>query len=438
MDNNNHFDETLVTFNKSQEGGENGTSPTLRKRKRVRLTQEQIQEASHTRRQNQIRASRFSDNSNEDHYARAYTPRDYSHLDEERREESDAYRERYHQRWSQQRQNTQWGDNNDHPSYPSTPRPHRNDLRKGKYPFKKSYGNGESYPQDNRYTKPYNGPKKGRDQQNKKNPPFSKQRAGVPPQKKKVINRPTYEFQDQLNVEPCRLNKYLAKSGVCSRREADELIKNSAVLVNGIPVTELGVKVLPTDQITVNNRTIIPESKVYVLLNKPRNCVTTTDDPEERFTVMHLVKRAGKERIYPVGRLDRNTTGVLLLTNDGDLAAKLVHPKYKKKKIYHVWLDKEISPEEIQKLLDGVELEDGEMYADAISYVTEDDRTQVGIEIHSGKNRIVRRLFEHIGYRVVKLDRVYFAGLTKKNLGKGKWRFLTQQEVDMLRMGAFE
>ena len=192
------------------------------------------------------------------------------------------------------------------------------------------------------------------------------------------------------------------------------------------------------DRIEVNGKVITPEQKVYVLLNKPRNCVTTSDDPQERLTVVQLTRSAAKERIYPVGRLDRNTTGVLLLTNDGDLAAKLVHPSFEKKKIYHVWLDREVSVEDMQKLADGVELEDGEMHADAISYVDEEDHTQVGIEIHSGRNRIVRRLFEHLGYRVEKLDRVYFAGLTKKNLGRGKWRYLTQEEVNNLKMGAFE
>ena len=250
--------------------------------------------------------------------------------------------------------------------------------------------------------------------------------------------RPTYDQPEISTDEPIRLNKFIANSGVCSRREADDLIAAGAVLVNGTPVTTLGTKVTINDRVEVNRQEVKPESKVYVLLNKPRNCVTTSDDPQERMTVVNLVRSAAKERIYPVGRLDRNTTGVLLLTNDGELAAKLVHPSFEKKKIYHAWLDKEVSPEDMQKLADGIELEDGEMHADAISYVTDDDHTQVGIEIHSGRNRIVRRLFEALGYRVVKLDRVYFAGLTKKNLGRGKWRYLTQEEVDNLKMGAFE
>ena len=256
------------------------------------------------------------------------------------------------------------------------------------------------------------------------------------PRRKPV--QPTYDQPEISADEPIRLNKYIANSGVCSRREADDLIAAGAVLVNGSPVTTLGTKVTINDRVEVNRQEVKPESKVYVLLNKPRNCVTTSDDPQERMTVVNLVRSAAKERIYPVGRLDRNTTGVLLLTNDGELAAKLVHPSFEKKKIYHAWLDKEVSPEDMQKLADGIELEDGEMHADAISYVTDDDHTQVGIEIHSGRNRIVRRLFEALGYRVVKLDRVYFAGLTKKNLGRGKWRYLTQEEVDNLKMGAFE
>lgn len=238
--------------------------------------------------------------------------------------------------------------------------------------------------------------------------------------------------------EPIRLNKFLANSGVSSRREADELIEAGGVLVNGVPVTELGTKITLNDRVEVNGKEVKPENKVYVLLNKPRNCVTTSDDPQERLTVMHLVRSAAKERIYPVGRLDRNTTGVLLLTNDGELASKLVHPSFKKKKIYHVWLDKEVTVEDMQKITDGIELEDGEMHADAISYASDEDLTQVGIEIHSGRNRIVRRIFEHLGYRVIKLDRVYFAGLTKKNLGRGKWRYLSQQEVNNLKMGAFD
>ena len=238
--------------------------------------------------------------------------------------------------------------------------------------------------------------------------------------------------------EPIRLNKYLSNSGVCSRREADEFIRAGLVKVNGETVSELGTKVKRSDAITFHNEPVKLEQKVYVLLNKPKNCVTTADDPHERLTVMDLVKNACQERIVPVGRLDRNTTGVLLLTNDGDLASKLTHPKFLKKKIYHVWLDKEVSIADMQKLAEGVELEDGEIHADAVSYITDTDKDQVGIEIHSGRNRVVRRMLEALGYHVIRLDRVYFAGLTKKNLKRGQWRYLNDREVSMLRMGAFD
>jgi 23S rRNA pseudouridine2605 synthase len=248
------------------------------------------------------------------------------------------------------------------------------------------------------------------------------------------------DYQD-IVVDPneeLRLNKYLANAGVCSRREADEYITKGCVQVNGQVVTELGTKVTRKDAILFNDQPVSLERKVYVLLNKPKDTVTTSDDPQGRQTVMDLVRNAAPERIYPVGRLDRNTTGVLLLTNDGDLASKLTHPKYVKKKIYHVWLDKDVTAEDLAKIAAGVELEDGPIHADAIAYANDTDKNQVGIEIHSGKNRIVRRIFEHLGYRVVKLDRVYFAGLTKKNLPRGRWRHLTQQEVSILKMGAFE
>ena len=238
--------------------------------------------------------------------------------------------------------------------------------------------------------------------------------------------------------EPLRLNKFLANAGICSRREADEFIQAGVVTVNGEVVTELGTKIKRTDEVKFHDQPVSLEKKVYVLLNKPKDCVTTSDDPQQRKTVMDLVKDVCPERIYPVGRLDRNTTGVLLLTNDGDLASKLTHPKFLKKKVYHVYLDKNVTAHDLQQIADGIELEDGEVHADAIEYASDTDKSQVGIEIHSGKNRIVRRIFEHLGYRVVKLDRVQFAGLTKKNLRRGDWRFLTEKEVDMLRMGAFE
>ncbi|MDE6811537.1 MAG: RNA-binding S4 domain-containing protein, partial [Muribaculaceae bacterium] len=247
-----------------------------------------------------------------------------------------------------------------------------------------------------------------------------------------------YEIEELDPTAEIRLNKYMANAGICSRREADEYIQSGKVTVNGNPVTELGVKITRNDVVEFDGKVVTPERKCYVLLNKPKDCVTTSDDPNGRLTVLDLVKNACKERIYPVGRLDRNTTGVLLLTNDGDLASKLTHPKFVKKKIYHVWTDKDIAEEDMQKIADGIELEDGEIHADAVSYVSDTDRNQAGIEIHSGRNRIVRRIFEHLGYRVVKLDRVYFAGLTKKNLPRGRWRYLTQEEVNFLRMGAFE
>lgn len=237
---------------------------------------------------------------------------------------------------------------------------------------------------------------------------------------------------------PVRLNKFLANAGICSRREADNYIEAGLVTVNGVVVTELGTKVAPTDDVRFNNERINPERKVYVLLNKPKDCVTTVDDPQERKTVLDCLRGIGKERIYPVGRLDRNTTGVLLLTNDGDLASKLTHPKFMKKKVYHVTCDKNVAMSDMDLLVNGIELEDGNVYADEVTYVNDADRSQIGIEIHSGKNRIVRRMLEHLGYRVQKLDRVLFAGLTKKNLKRGDWRYLTDKEVNMLRMGAYE
>ncbi|MCD8296674.1 MAG: pseudouridine synthase [Prevotella sp.] len=245
----------------------------------------------------------------------------------------------------------------------------------------------------------------------------------------------------ETNIDPTvpvRLNKFLANAGVCSRREADEYIKAGVVSVNGNVVTELGTKVLRTDEVKFHDQKVNMEKKVYVLLNKPKDCVTTIDDPNQRKTVMDLVKGACPERIYPVGRLDRNTTGVLLLTNDGELASKLTHPQFLKKKIYHVFLDKNVTAHDMQQIADGITLEDGEIHADAIEYASDTDKSQVGIEIHSGKNRIVRRIFESLGYRVIKLDRVLFAGLTKKNVRRGDWRFLTEKEVEMLRMGAFQ
>ena len=248
------------------------------------------------------------------------------------------------------------------------------------------------------------------------------------------------EYKEQFvdPNEPIRLNKFLANAGVCSRREADEFITAGVVSVNGEIVTELGTKIKRSDLVKFHDEPVSIERKVYVLLNKPKDTVTTSDDPQERRTVMDLVKGACNERIYPVGRLDRNTTGVLLLTNDGDLASKLTHPKFLKKKIYHVHLDKNLTKADMEQIAAGIQLEDGEIHADAISYTDDFKKDQVGIEIHSGKNRIVRRIFESLGYKVVKLDRVFFAGLTKKGLRRGDWRYLTEAEVNYLRMGSFE
>ena len=269
-------------------------------------------------------------------------------------------------------------------------------------------------------------------------PKKKKQKPYDPNAKYSLKKRIEYKEENYDPNEPLRLNKFLANAGVCSRREADEFIQAGVVTVNGEVVTELGTKVLRSDEVKFHDQVVTMEKKVYVLLNKPKDYVTTSDDPQQRKTVMDLVKNACPERIYPVGRLDRNTTGVLLLTNDGDLASKLTHPKFLKKKIYHVYLDKAVTAHDMQQIAEGVQLEDGEIKADAIEYASDTDKKQVGIEIHSGKNRIVRRIFESLGYKVVKLDRVQFAGLTKKNVRRGDWRYLTEEEVDRLRMGAYE
>ena len=247
----------------------------------------------------------------------------------------------------------------------------------------------------------------------------------------------TYREQHEDPTKPVRLNKFLANAGICSRREADDFIQAGVITVNGVTVDNLGTKVLPTDEIRFHNQPVRRERKVYILLNKPKNTVTTTDDPQERHTVIDIVRNACAERIYPVGRLDRNTTGVLLLTNDGDLAAKLTHPKFHKKKIYAVTLDRDLDEVDEAVVRNGVILDDERIVPDALEF-PKPDRRHVGLEIHSGQNRVVRRMFEKVGYKVVNLDRVSFAGLTKKNVGRGKWRFLTPKEVAMLHMGAFE
>ncbi len=235
-----------------------------------------------------------------------------------------------------------------------------------------------------------------------------------------------------------RLNKYIANSGVCSRREADKYIEAGLVSINGKVVTELGTKVFYGDKVRVNDAGIAPERKTYVLLNKPKDYVTTLDDPHAQKDVLDLIRNGCKERVYPVGRLDKSTTGLLLLTNDGELAEHLAHPKNNKKKIYQVTLNKEASMDDLEKLLEGVTLEDGKAKVAQISYCNPDDKKEIGLEIHSGKNRVIRRMFEHLDYKVKKLDRVYFAGLTKKNLPRGKWRFLNEKEIIMLKRGAYK
>jgi 23S rRNA pseudouridine2605 synthase len=232
-----------------------------------------------------------------------------------------------------------------------------------------------------------------------------------------------------------RLNKYIANAGICSRREADDLIKSGAVKVNGVIISELGFRISPMDKVQYGGETLSKEVKRYVLLNKPKDYITTSNDPEGRKTVMELVKNACKERLYPVGRLDRATTGLLLMTNDGELAKKLTHPSHQVKKIYHVSLDKSLKAVDLKKITEGIMLEDGLTEVDEIAYVGEGkDKTEIGIALHSGKNRIVRRIFEHLGYEVVKLDRTFFAGLTKKDLPRGNYRLLTEKEIINLRM----
>ncbi len=269
-----------------------------------------------------------------------------------------------------------------------------------------------------------------RDQKDKKFDKKPRGKGGRPTSFKKPKGDPMPSMSDET-----RLNKYIANAGICSRREADVLIQSGIVEVNGKIITEMGYKVKPGDEVKYDGSLLQSEKKQYVLLNKPKDFITTMDDPMGRKTVLQLVKNACKERIYPVGRLDRNTTGVLLFTNDGDLAKKLTHPRYEVKKIYHVELDKPIIPEHVEALLTGVELDDESFVkADKADILKDSRMREVGIELHSGKNRVVRRMFESIGFTVTKLDRVKFAGLTKKDLPRGTWRHLTEQEVSFLRM----
>jgi 23S rRNA pseudouridine2605 synthase len=252
-----------------------------------------------------------------------------------------------------------------------------------------------------------------------------------PPRKKKPV-RPAKPDQ---GTELIRLNKYIANAGICSRREADKLIESGVIMVNGKTITDLGTKISPNDTVKFDNRTLKSEKKHYVLLNKPKGYITTTDDPYDRKTVMGLVRGACKERIYPVGRLDKDTTGLLLLTNDGDLAKKLTHPRHKIRKIYHVLLYKALTKNDMNKIAAGITLEDGPVQVDKIAYASDSSsKKEIGIELHSGKNRIIRRIFESLDHKVVKLDRVTFAGLTKKDVPRGKWRHLTDKEISYLKM----
>lgn len=263
---------------------------------------------------------------------------------------------------------------------------------------------------------------------------YGKNTAG-PRKEEKPRSYPKYNPAAQTGA--IRLNRFIAQSGICSRREADDFITAGLVSVNGKIVTELGTKVMPADEVKFNDSRVQGEQKVYLVLNKPKGYVTSLEDPHADKTVMELVKGACTERIYPVGRLDKNSLGLLLFTNDGDLTKQLTHPSYQKMKVYQVTLDKPLTHSDMDKIAEGIVLEDGEIHADEISYVKE-NKQEVGIEIHSGRNRIVRRIFEYLGYTVTKLDRVYYAGLTKKNLKRGQWRFLTREEVDRLKSGRYE
>jgi len=253
--------------------------------------------------------------------------------------------------------------------------------------------------------------------------------------KPSIKKRQKTEYSGFNNDGYMRLNKYIAKSGVCSRREADKLIATGVITVNGKLVTELGHKVHRSDRVVMDGQLLTAEKLHYILLNKPKGFITTTDDPQERRTVMSLIENATDDRVYPVGRLDMKTTGLLLFTNDGDLAKKLTHPKHRVRKVYQVSLDKALTKNDMQKIVDGLMLEDGEIIVDKVAYVEgQSNKKEIGIQIHSGRNRIVRRIFEHLGYEVVRLDRVVFAGLTKKDLPRGKWRWLSAKEIDFLKM----
>lgn len=373
------------------------------------------------------------------------------------REGGEGYRSSYNPRFNNNNgeDRPQRGSYGNRPQRPYGNRPYNNEGGEQRSSYNPRFNNNGGRPQRPYRPRFNNGGQQGGEQQRSFRPRFNnggqqggygRPQGGYRPRTADYNPNAKYSMKKQIEYkevladpdEPIRLNKFLANAGICSRREADEFITAGVVSVNGEIVTELGTKVKRSDEVKFHDQPVSIERKVYVLLNKPKDCVTTSDDPQERKTVMDFVKGACKERIYPVGRLDRNTTGVLLLTNDGDLASKLTHPKFLKKKIYHVYCDKNVTKADLDQIVQGITLDDGEIHADAISYASDTDKSQVGIEIHSGKNRIVRRIFESLGYRVVKLDRVYFAGLTKKGLRRGDWRYLTEQEVAMLRMGSFE
>lgn len=381
-----------------------------------------------------------------ENYDRPQGQRDYSN----RNSESNGYNDN-RSSYSNQRgySNDRGGYSNDRGGYSNDQRGER-PMGGGRSYGNNNYGSNSNYNRDNRGGGYRNNNEGGYGNNRNNNSSYNRRPnqggggysssrfpGGGRPQRPMLVKPVKYKEDIDPNT-PIRLNKYLANAGVCSRREADTFIEAGVVKVNGEVVNELGAKVLRGDVVTFHDDPVRLESKVYILLNKPKNTLTTSDDPKDRKTVMDLVRNACPERIFPVGRLDRNTTGVLLLTNDGDLASKLMHPKYKKKKIYQVTLDRDVAMEDMQAIADGIELEDGEIHADSIAYVAEDVFNVVGIEIHSGRNRLVRRIFDKLNYHVVKLDRVFFAGLTKKNLARGKWRYLNEQEVNMLRMGAFE
>ena len=311
-----------------------------------------------------------------------------------------------------------------------------NDFRKdGDLRKKSDYNAKESFPRTRRAEGGRDEHRSGEGYDRRSNFKGGEKRSFKPRRDDKPRSYPKYNPARQTGE--IRLNRFISQSGVCSRREADDFILAGVVKVNGQVVTELGTKILPTDEVRFNDERLQGEKHVYLVLNKPKGYVTTLDDPHADKTVMDLVKDACTERVYPVGRLDKNSLGLLLITNDGDITRQLTHPSYLKKKIYQVTLDKPLTRADMDTLTEGITLEDGDIFADEVAYASE-DKTEVGIEIHSGRNRIVRRMFEHLGYNVQKLDRVYYAGLTKKNLKRGAWRFLTKDEVMRLKTGQYE